>query len=124
MTTCLCVCLLCCVSASGPVFNRGNVLQAVEGVGDWWSEGDHHCRGGGLGYWLAVSEDKRRAIRQLHRNDPVKQREALIAFLFSVNSFLSWLRVSRAVQRVGEIELASLISTYGQPPTGMYIHHL
>ena len=120
MTTCLCVCLLCCVSASGPVFNRGNVLQAVEGVGDWWSEGDPYCRGGGLGYWLAVSKAKREEIRQLHRDDSVKQQEELIAFLFSVNSFLSWLRVSRAVQRVGEIELASLISTYGQPPTGTY----
>ena len=119
MTTCLCVCLLCCVSASGPVFNRGNVLQAVEGVGDWWSEGDWACVGGGLGYWLAVSEAKREEIRQLH-DDPVKQREALIAFCFAVNSFLTWARVSRAVQRVGEIELASLISTYGQPPTGTY----
>ena len=120
MTTCLCVCLLCCVSASGPVFNRGNVLQAVEGVGDWWSEMDYMGGGGGLGYWLAVSKAKREEIRQLHRDDPVKQQEELIAFLFSVNSFLSWLRVSRAVQRVGEIELASLISTYGQPPTGTY----
>ena len=121
MTTCLCVCLLCCVSASGPVFNRGNVLQTVEGVGDWWSEGDEYCMGGGLGYWLAVSEAKRREIRQLH-DDPVKQREALIAFCFAVtvNSFLTWARMSRAVQRVGEIELASLISTYGQPPTGTY----
>ena len=120
MTTCLCVCLLCCVSASGPVFNRGNVLQAVEGVGDWWSEGDEYCIGGGLGYWLAVSEAKREEIRQIYRDDPVKQREALIAFCFAVNSFLTWARVSRAVQRVGEIELASLISTYGQPPTGTY----
>ena len=119
MTTCLCVCLSCCVSTSGPVFNRGNVLQAVEGVGDWWSEGDVLCRGGGLGYWLAVSEAKREEIHQLH-DDPVKQREALIAFCFAVNSFLTWARVSRAVQRVGEIELASLISTYGQPPTGTY----
>ena len=119
MTTCLCVCLLCCVSTSGPVFNRGNVLQAVDGVGDWWSEGDEDCVGGGLGYWLAMSEAKREEIRQLH-DDPVKQREALIAFWFTVNSFLSWLRVSRAVQRVGEIELASLISTYGHPPTGTY----
>ena len=119
MTTCLCVCLLCCVSASGPVFNRGNVLQAVEGVGDWWSEGKDWCVGGGLGYWLAVSEAKREEIRQLH-DDPVKQREALIAFCFAVTSFLTWARVSRAVQRVGEIELASLISTYGQPPTGTY----
>ena len=118
MTTCLCVCLLCCVSASGPVFNRGNVLQAVEGVGDWWSEGETWCVGGGLGYWLAVSEAKREEIRQLH-DDPVKQREALIAFYFAVNNFLTWARVSRAVQRVGEIELASLISTYGQP-TGTY----
>ena len=119
MTTGLCVCLLCCVFASGPVFNRGNVLQTVEGVGDWWSVGDYYCRGGGLGYWLAVSEAKRKEIRQLH-DDPVKQREALIAFCFAVNSFLTWARVSRAVQRVGEIELASLISTYGQPPTGTY----
>ena len=121
MTTCLCVCLLCCISASGPVFNHGNVLQALEGVGDWWSEGDDLCKGGGLGYWLAVSEAKREELRQLYRDDPVKQREELIAFCFAVNSFLSWLRVSRAVQRVGEIELASLISTYGQPPTGTYI---
>ena len=113
MTTCLCVCLLCCVSASGPVFNRGNVLQAVEGVGDWWGRR-------GLGYWLAVSNAKREEIRQLHRDDPVTQREELIAFWFAINSFLSWLRVSRAVQRVGETELASLISTYGQTPTGMY----
>ena len=113
------MCLLCCVSASGPVFNRGNVLQAVEGVGDWWSEGDRWCRGGGLGYWLAVSKAKREEICQLH-DDPVKQREELIAFLFAVNSFLSWARVSRAVQRVGQTELASHISTYGQPPTGTY----
>ena len=120
MNTCLCVCLLCCVSASGPVFNRGNVLQAVEGVEDWWSEGDYHCRGGGLGYWLAVSKAKREEVRQLHRDDPVKQREALIAFWFAVNSFLTWVRVSRAVQRVGQTEMASLISTYGQPPTGTY----
>ena len=120
MTTCLCVCLLCCVSASGPVFNRGNVLQAMEGVGDWWSEGGRDGVGGGLGYWLAVSRNKRNEIRQLHREDPVKQREALIAFWFAVNSFLTWARVSRAVQRVGQTELASLISTYGQPPTGIY----
>ena len=120
MTTCLCVCLLCCVSASGPVFNHGNVLQAVEGVGDWWSEGNSWCIGGGLGYWLGVSRTKREEIRQLHRDDPVKQRKALIAFLFAVNSFLTWVRVSRAVQRVGQTELASVISTYGQPPTGTY----
>ena len=120
MTTCLCVCLLCCVSASGQVFNRGNVLLAVEGVGDWWSEGGYRCEGGGLGYWLAVSKAKREEIRQLYRDDPVKQREQLITFYFSVNSFLTWVRVSRAVQRVGEIELAALISTYGQPPTGTY----
>ena len=109
----MCVCVLCCFSASGPVFNRGNVLQAVEGVGDWWGRN-------GLGYWLAVSSAKREEICRLHRDDPVKQREALITFWFAVNSFLTWARVSRAVQRVGEIELASLISTYGQPPTGTY----
>ena len=114
------MCLLCCVSASGPVFNRGNVMQAVEGVGDWWSEESYGCVGGGLGYWLAVSKAKREEICQLHHDDPVKQQEELIAFWFTVNSFLSWLRVSRAVHRVGHTELASLISTYGQPPTGTY----
>ena len=120
VTTCLCVCLLCCVSASGPVFNRSNVLRAVEGVGDWWSEGDYRCRGGGLGYWLAVSKAKGEEILELHRDEPVKQREALIAFWFAVNRFLTWERVCRAVQHVGHTGLASLISTYGQPPTGTY----
>ena len=87
---------------------------------DWWSEGRLYCTGGGLGYWLAVSKAKREEIRQLHRDDPVKQQEELIAFWFALNSFLTWARVSRAVQRVGQTELASLISTYGQQPTGTY----
>ena len=122
VTTCLCVCLLCCVSASGPVFNRSNVLQAVEGVGDWWSEGDYRCRGGGLGYWLAVSKAKGEEILELHRDEPVKQREALIAFWFAVNRFLTWERVSGSA--ACGAHRACLTHLHIWAAAHRYVHHL
>ena len=89
----------------------------MKGVEDWWSEGDHWCRGGGLGYWLAVSEQKRKEIQEEY-GDPDEQKMKLIECWMD-HVFASWQWLSRAVGRVGQTQLASLISSYSQPTTGM-----
>ncbi|CAI8029191.1 hypothetical protein GBAR_LOCUS16591 [Geodia barretti] len=99
------------------LFNPYNVLEAVKGVEDWWSEGDYWCRRGGLGYWLAVSEEKRREIQQQY-GDPDEQKMKLIE-CWMTHVFASWQWLSRAVGSMGQTQLAPLISSYYQPTTGM-----
>ena len=105
---------------SGVPFNCDNILKMVRGVKDWWSEGHRKCVGGGLGYWLAVSSV---TIDQIRNNyvDPDKQQRKLVEAWMQLDVFPSWHRLSRAVQRVGDTELASSMTTYEQPPPGMYI---
>ena len=98
---------------SGVLFNPHNVLETVKGVEDWWSEEDR----GGLGYWLAVSVRKRREIQESY-GDPEEQKMKLIE-CWMAHIFASWRWLSRAVQRVGQTQLASLISSYDTPTTGM-----
>ena len=95
------------------ILNPQNVLETVKGVGDWCSEGGHYGRTGGLGYWLAVSEQKRREIQQQY-GDPDEQKMKLIE-CWMTHVFASWQWLSRAVGRVGQTQLASLISSYDQP---------
>ena len=102
---------------SGVLFNADNVLETVKGVEDWWSEGGYYCRGGGLGYWLAVSSEKRGLI-QRENADPDVQKRKLIE-CWREHDFASWHWLSRAVQRVGLTQLASLITTYQHPLTGI-----
>ena len=102
---------------SGILFNPHNVLETVKGVEDWWSQADEECRGGGLGYWLAVSVQKRREIQESY-GDPEEQKMKLIE-CWMAHVFASWQWLSRAVQRVGQTQLASLISSYDTPTTGM-----
>ena len=118
MTSCLCVSVVCL--HSGVPFNCDNILRMVRGVKDWWSEGDQYCRGGGLGYWLAVSSV---IIARIQRNyvDPDMQQRKLIEVWMQLDVFPSWHRLSRAVQRVGKTQLASTMTTYEQPLLGMYI---
>ena len=104
---------------SGVLFNPENILGTVKGVEDWWSEGDVFCKGGGLGYWLSVSS-VRRALRQKEYGDPDVQKMKLIECWMELDAYASWHRLSRAVQRVGQTQLASIITTYEQPPTGIY----
>ncbi|CAI8052833.1 hypothetical protein GBAR_LOCUS28913 [Geodia barretti] len=99
------------------LFNPYNVLETVKGVDDWWSEGDYLCRGGGLGYWLAVSEQRRQEIEKQY-DDPDEQKMKLIE-CWMTHIFASWQWLSRAVGRVGQTQLAPLISSYDQPTTGM-----
>ena len=101
---------------SGVLFNTGNVLETVKGVEDWWSKGDEDCVGGGLGYWLAVSSEKRGLI-QRENADPDVQKRKLIE-CWREHDFASWHWLSRAIQRVGLTQLASLITTYQHPLTG------
>ena len=105
---------------SGVLFNTDNVLETVKGVEDWWSEGSRRCRGGGLGYWLAVSSEKRDLI-QRENADPNVQKRKLIE-CWREYDFASWHWLSRAVQRVGLTQLASLITTYQHPLTGTCIY--
>ena len=118
MTSCLCVSVVCL--HSGVPFNCDNILRTVRGVKDWWSKGDLDCIGGGLGYWLAVSSV---IIDRIQKNyvDPDMQQQKLIEAWMQLDVFPSWHRLSRAVQRVGETQLASTMTTYEQPPSGMYI---
>ena len=95
------------------IFNPHNVLETVKGVEDWWSEGGHYGRRGGLGYWLAVSEQKRKEIQEEY-GDPDEQKMKLIECWMG-HVFASWQWLSRAVGRVGQTELASLISSYSHP---------
>ena len=106
---------------SGVLFNTDNVLETVKGVEDWWSEGDGLCRGGGLGYWLAVSSEKRGLI-QRENADPDVQKRKLIE-CWREHDFASWHWLSCAVQRVGLTQLASLITTYQHPLTGIQCVH-
>ena len=107
---------------SGVLFNCDNILGTVKGVEDWWSEEDLVCKGGGLGYWLAVSSVKRNLIQREYA-DPDVQKQKLIEFWLELDAFASWHRLSRAVKRVGQTQLASLITTYEQPPTGTSLIH-
>ena len=84
---------------------------------DWWSEGDDECRGGGLGYWLAISFIQRELVQREHA-DPDMQKLKLIDLWLQLHAFASWHWLSRALQRVGHTQLATLIATYEQPPTG------
>ena len=106
-----------CLHSAGVLFNPHNIVGTVKGVEDWWSEGDYNCRGGGLGYWLAVSSVKRDLIRK-ENSDPDMQKMKLIEHWMDVDAYASWHRLSRAVQRVGQTQLASVITIYEQPPTG------
>ena len=84
---------------------------------DWWSKGDFWCREGGLGYWLAVSTVIIDRIQSQYVDRDVQQRKLLEAWM-QLDVFPSWHRLSRAVQRVGETQLASDMTTYDQPPPG------
>ena len=87
---------------------------------DWWSEGDRQCVGGGLGYWLAVPSVIIDQIRNDYVDPDVQQCKLMEAWM-QLDVFPSWHRHSRAVQRVGETQLASTMTTYEQSPPGMYI---
>ena len=106
-----------CFVVAGVLLNPHNVLETVKGVEDWWSEGDYLCREGGLGYWLAVSEQKRKEIQEEY-GDADEQKLKLIECWMD-HVFASWQWLNRAVGRVGQTQLASLISSYSQPTTGM-----
>ena len=105
------------LQSAGVLFNPDNILGTVRGVEDWWSEGSVVCVGGGLGYWLAVSSVKR-GIIQRNYSDPDVQKMKLIECWIKLDEYASWHRLSRAVWRVGQTQLASLITTYEQPPAG------
>ena len=113
---------MCCVvflDSAGVLFNPDNILGTVKGVEDWWSEGDGWCVGGGLGYWLAVPSVKRRQIQNEY-SVPDVQKLKLIETWIEMDGYASWHRLSRAVQRVGQTQLASLITSYEDPPTGTH----
>ena len=78
------------------------------------------CVGGGLGYWLAVSSVKRGTI-QRSDSDPDVQKKKLIECWLDLDTCASWHRLSRAVRRVGQMQLASLITAYEQQPGGIII---
>lgn len=94
------------------MLNLHHALETVKGVEDWWSEGDHYGRRGGLGYWLAVSLQKRHEIQEQYR-DPNEQKVKVME-CWMTHMFASWQWLSRAVQRLGQTQLASLISSYHQ----------
>ena len=96
--------------------NRDNILVNVKDVNDWWSEGDEECRGGGLGYWLAISSVMRQHIQNKYA-DPIKQKEKLIDLWLELDVFTSWHWLNRAVQRVGHTQMDS---TLFQQPAGIY----
>ena len=104
-------------SLSGVQFTPHNVLERVRVVEDWWSKGDDYCIGGGLAYWLAVSSARQSLIKERH-TDPDEQKMKLIECWMELDGYASWHRLSRALWRVGQTELASLVVTYEQPPTG------
>ena len=113
------MCCVVCVHSAGVLFNPHNIVGTVKGVEDWWSEEDEYCMGGGLGYWLTVSSVKRDLI-QKENSDPDVQKMKLIECWMDLDAYASWHRLSRAVWRVGQTQLASLITTYEQPPTGTH----
>ena len=113
------MCCVVCLDSAGVLFNCDNIVGTVKGVEDWWSEGDFYRGGGGLGYWLAVSSVKRDLIQRQY-SDPDMQKTKVIECWLDVDGYASWHRLSRAVQRVGQTQLASLITTYEQPPTGTH----
>ena len=78
------------------------------------------CVGGGLGYWLAVSSVKRSTI-QRSDSDPDVQKRKLIECWLDLDTYASWHRLSHAVRRVGQMQLASLITAYEQQPGGIIL---
>ena len=75
------------------------------------------CVGGGLGYWLAVSSVERGIIRRSDF-DPDVQKMKLIECWKNLDPYASWHRLSRAVQRVRQMQLAT---TYEQQPGGIMV---
>ena len=72
-----------------------------------------------VGLLAGLSSVKRDLIRK-ENSDPDVQKMKLIECWMELDAYASWHRLSRAVQRVGQTQLASLITIYEQPPTGMH----
>ena len=101
---------------AGIPISSDSVFHKVKRVDDWWSEGDGACRGGGLGYWLAVSpSDRRRILREFNDH---QQKVKLIEFWLEMDTIPSWHWLRRALIRVGHPKLASQIEI-GDEHAGM-----
>ena len=88
-------------------FTCSNVLRAVRTVEDWWG-------GHGLGFWLYISEEKRKEI-QLVYSDPEEQRRQLILYWMSTDPLASWRRLIPGLDWMGQSPVADGIRDFAEP---------
>ena len=93
--------------STGMAFTPANVLGAVWPVEDWWD-------GGGLGYNLYISEEKKKEIQQLH-SDPKEQKRQLIIYWMSTDPQASWRRLIRKLDAMRQSPVADAIRDYAEP---------
>ena len=88
-------------------FTCSNVLRAVRTVEDWW-------RGDGLGYWLYISEEKRKEIQQVY-SDPEEQKRQLILYWLSTDPLASWRTLIWQLDQMSQSPVADGIRDFAEP---------
>ena len=68
----------------------------------------------GLGYWLYISEEKRKEI-QLMYSDPEEQRRQLILYWMSTDPLASWRRLIARLNRMRQSPVADGIRDSAEP---------
>ena len=93
--------------ATGMAFTPSNVLGAVRPVENWWSHG-------GLGYYLFISDEKRKEIQQVY-SDPEEQKRQLILYWMSTDPLASWRRLILRLDDMGQSPVADAIRDFAEP---------
>ena len=88
-------------------FTCSNVLRAVRTVETWWEFN-------GLGYWLYISEEKRKEI-QLVYSDPEEQRRQLILYWMSTDPLASWRRLITQLDEMRHSPVVDGIRDFAEP---------
>ena len=96
-------------------FTPSNVLGAVWPVEDWWGVRR-------LGFYLYISEEKRKEIQQLY-SDPEEQKRQLIIYWMSTDPLASWRRLIRELDNMSQSPVADAIRDFAEPLAAGAVHY-
>ena len=89
------------VSLADASFTMTNILSVTEGVQD------HE----GLGVLLGIRDPKAKfaKVKQMHKDDPAEQKNALLGIWYSTHPLASWSLLHQALIMLGDTEAAKTV---------------
>ena len=100
----------------GVPLTPSNVMGAVEEVMTWWGMW-------GLAGWLRIPQSKQDEI-EYNFPEVMEQNKQMISYWINTDPLAGWRRLIRALDWMGETQLADLIRSNAEPLTGSQVRNV